>query len=106
MGEGFSDYYDNKKNITSHLNEFTYNYETNESEYKPKIITLEIYNRIKEGMTQEEVILNLGKYDNKLNGENTYMLEWGNSNMSKGYWISIIFNKEGTVVSKSQIGLK
>lgn len=106
MGEGFSDYYDNKKNTTSHLNEFTYNYETNECEYKPEKITLEMYNRIKEGMTQEDVILNLGKYNNKLDGENTYMLEWGDSNISKGYWISIVFNKEDTVVSKSQIGLK
>ncbi len=106
IGEGASDYISGIDNAQSHIDEFSYNYQTGKVEYKPSDITLEMYNRIKEGMTQEEVISILGKYETKLDGENTYLLQWGESNMSKGYWISIVFNKDETVSSKSQLGLK
>lgn len=106
MGKGANDFITGIDNSQSHIDEFSYNYETGEVEYKPSNITLEMYNRIKEGMTQKEIISILGKYETKSEGENTYLLQWGESNMSKGYWISIVFNKDGTVASKSQLGLK
>ena len=92
----------------SHLNEFSYNNKTGEVEYKPSNITLETYNIIKEGMTQEEVISVLGEYENKQEGEDTYILEWGNSYspVYGGYWIQIIFNENKKVSSKYQLGLK
>lgn len=91
----------------THLDEFSYNYVTDEVEYHP-IITLEMYNRIKEGMAQEEVISILGKQENKLDGENTYVLEWGNSYkpVTGGYWIQIVFDKKTSkVTNMSQTGL-
>lgn len=94
-----------ENNIQSHLNEFTYNYETGEVEYRPTQITLEMYSRINEGMNEKEVIQILGVGE-KLEGENTYMISWGDINMSKGYTIQIIFNTNNEVISKSQIGLK
>lgn len=107
IGEGASDFIEGINNAESQLDKFSYNYETGEVEYKPKKITLEMYNRIKEGMNQEDVVLNLGKYDNKMTGDNTYMLEWGDAEMKKGYWISIIFSKDtNTICNKYQIGLK
>lgn len=107
IGEGASEFIEGINNAESHLDEFSYNYETGEVEYRPKKITLEMYNRIKEGMNQEDVVLNLGKYDNKMTGDNTYILEWGDAEMKKGYWISIVFNKDtNTVFNKTQIGLK
>lgn len=106
IGEGASDYISGIDNAQSHIDEFSYNYETGKVEYKPSNTTLEMYNRIKEGMKQEEVVSILGEYETKLDGENTYLLQWGESNMSKGYWISIVFNEDGTVSSKSQLGLK
>jgi len=106
IGEGASNFISGIENSQSHINEFSYNYETGEVEYKPSKITLEMYERIKVEMEQKEVVTILGKYENKLDGENTYILDWGDSNMSKGYWIRVIFSKEGNVISKSQIGLK
>ena len=98
IGEGASEFIEGINNAESHLDEFSYNYETGEVEYRPKKITLEMYNRIKEGMNQEDVVLNLGKYDNKMTGDNTYILEWGDAEMKKGYWISIVFNKDTNTV--------
>lgn len=106
IGNSSTDFISGIDNANSNLNEFTYNYNTGEVEYKISKITLEMYNRIEEGMRQEELISILGKYENKLDGENTYILDWGDSNMSKGYWIRVIFSKDGNVISKSQIGLK
>lgn len=95
-------------NAQSHSNEFSYNYETGKTEYTPLKITLEMYNSIKQEMTQEEVISILGKYNNKLDSENTYILEWGNSYspVNDGYWIQIVFNKDKKVLNKYQVGLK
>jgi len=106
IGNSATDFISGIDNANSHLNEFSYNYDSGEVEYRPSKITLQMYNRIEEGMKQEEIISVLGKYENKLEGENTYILDWGDSNMSKGYWIRVIFSKEGNVISKSQIGLK
>lgn len=92
----------------SHLNEFSYNYETGQAEYKPSKITLEMYNKIKEGMKEEELSSILGKCDNKLQGEETYIMEWGNSYspVYGGYWIQIVLDTNNTVMSKNQVGLK
>lgn len=108
IGEGASDYISGIDNAQSHIDEFSYNYETGEVEYKPSKITLEIYNRIKEGTTQEEVISILGKHEKKSEGENTYMLEWGNSYapINNGYWIQIVFDTNKKVLSKYQTGLE
>lgn len=107
-GEGASDYISGIDNTKSHIDEFSYNYKTGEVEYKPSKITLEMYNRIKEGTTQEEVISILGKYEKKSEGENTYMLEWGNSYapINNGHWIQIVFDTNKKVFSKYQTGLE
>lgn len=108
IGRGASDYINGIENANSHLNEFSYNYETGKVEYKPSEINLEMYNRIKKEMTQEDVVSILGNYDNKLDGENTYMLEWGNSYapINNGYWIQIVFDMNKKVLSMYQMGLK
>lgn len=105
IGEEANEYYKGIENAQSHLNEFEFNYENNEVEYKP-IITLNLFNKVNENMTEEEIIKILGNYDFKAEGENTYLLSWGQPNMSKGYWIQIILSKENKMISKSQIGLK
>lgn len=93
------------ENIKSHINEFIYNNETGNVEYKPEI-TIEAYNKIQKGMTEKEVISILGTYDEKSKGDNSYMIAYGKINMSNGYRIQIILdNKSQTVISKSQIGL-
>lgn len=109
MGNSASEFTKGIDNAQSHLDEFSYNYGTGEVEYKPSKITLEMYNRIEEGMSQEEVILILGQYEDVLNGENTYILEWGNeySPVYNGYWIQITFDaNEKNVLNKYQIGLE
>lgn len=109
MGKGASDFITDIDNSESHIDEFSYNYETGEVEYKPSNITLEMYNRIKEGMTQEEVISILGKYETKSEGENTYVLEWGNSYapINNGYWLQIVFDTtHQNVLNTYQVGLK
>lgn len=108
IGEEATDFISSIDNAQSHLNEFSYNYQTGEVEYEPSRITLETYNRIKEGMLEDEVISILGKYENKLNRENTYMLEWGNSYapITDGHWIQIVFDMNKKVSSKHQMGLK
>lgn len=109
IGDGASDFIEGINNAQSHVNEFYYNNTTGEAEYKPSKITLEMYDKIQEGMSQEEVVLILGQYEDILNGENTYTLEWGNeySPMYDGYWIQITFdiNKKETL-KKHQFGLK
>ena len=108
IGRGASNYINGIENANSHLNEFSYNYETGKVEYKPSEINSEMYNRIKKEMTQEEVVSILGNYDNKLDGENTYVLEWGNSYepINNGYWIQIVFDMNKKVSSMYQMGLK
>lgn len=109
IGESASEYLKGIDNAKSHIDEFIYNKDTGEVEYRSTNITLQMYNRIQEGMEQEEVGLILGKYDSKLNGENTYILEWGNSYapIKGGYWIKITFdNANNQVTNKYQYGLK
>jgi len=108
MAEGFSSYFSDIDNAESQLDKFSYNYETGKVDYKSSKITLEKYNKIEKGMTEDEVIINLGSYDNKLNGENTYTLEWGNSYspLYDGYWVQITFNTKGNVLNKNQVGLE
>lgn len=106
IGKSTVDFLKGIDNAKSHIDEFFYNSQTGNVEYKPSEITLEMFNRIKEGMIENEVILNLGQYDNKILGENSYVISYGNSDLSKGYWIQIVFNKNNKVISKSQIGLK
>lgn len=108
IGNSASDYMKGIDNAKSHLDEFSYNNATGKVDYKPKI-TLEAYNKIKEGMTQEEIVEILGEQENRLEGENTYILEWGDSYkpVTGGYWIQIVFdNKTNKVTNMSQVGLQ
>lgn len=107
MVEGMSDYYKGINNSKSHIDEFNYNNTTGKVEYRPTI-TLEKYNNIREGMDDKEVVSIIGNYDKKSEGENTYMLEWGNaySPVYNGYWIQIIFDTNNKVLNKYQTGLK
>ena len=108
IGETAKDYVEGIKNAESHLNEFPYNNETGQVEYHPKI-TLEAYNRIKEEMTKEEVVAILGKEDNiiKNDNSNSYIVEYGESYLTKGYWVQIIIDKEtNKVLKKYQVGLE
>ncbi len=109
IGSGALDYLTGINNAQSYLNDFTYNYETGEVEYKPSTITLEKFNRIKEGMKKNEVIAILGKGEELHTEESkTYMMTWGNLNMTETpyYIIQIIFNENDEVVMSSQLGLK
>lgn len=109
IGKGATDFIEGIDNAKSHLNEFSYNYEKSEVEYKPLKITLEMYNRITEGMSQDEAVSILGQYEDILNGEDTYILEWGNeyAPVYDGYWIQITFNtNEKRVLKKHQFGLE
>lgn len=109
IGKGASDFLEGIENGESHIDEFSYNYQTGEVEYKPLKITSEMYNRIEEGMSEDEVVSILGKYEDIFNGENTYILEWGNeySPVYGGYWIQITFdNNEKQVLKKHQYGLE
>lgn len=110
IGESASDFYTGTQEANTHLDEFTYNYETGEVEYRAETVTLEMYNRIKNGMSEEEVVNILG-IGEKLSteGSNTYMITWGDVNITKEpyYNVQIIFNNDTKeVVNKSQIGLK
>lgn len=109
IGKSATDFLNDTDNAESHLEEFSNNYKDEVVEYKPSKITLDKYETIKEDMEEEEVISILGQYDKRNDGENTFLLEWGNSYspVYDGYWIQIIFNnKDKKVLSKSQIGLK
>lgn len=109
IGKSATDFLNDTDNAKSHLEEFSNNYKDEVVEYKPSKITLDKYETIKEDMEEEEVISILGQYDKRNDGENTFLLEWGNSYspVYDGYWIQIIFNnKDKKVLSKSQIGLK
>lgn len=102
--EGFKSFNEGIQNSEGYLDDFSYNYNTGEVEYIPKTITLEMYNRIKNGMTEKEVISVLGKGE-KLNpkNSNTYMIMWGKS----GSVIQITFDKKtNTVIYANQVGLK
>ncbi len=106
IGSSASDYINEIDNAQSHLNEFTYDSSSGIVNYTPSSITLEMYNRIDNGMSENEVISILGTGE-KMEGESTYLISWGTSNMSKGYWIQIVFDSStNNVISKSQIGLK
>lgn len=107
IGKGASDYLEGIENANSHLNEFTYNYATGEVEYKPQI-TLEKYNQIENGMTEEVVISILGNGEKMQQEESKgFLMAWGELNLNNYpyYWIQIIFNSSGEVTSKYQLGL-
>lgn len=108
IGQASSDFMTGIDKADSYTNDFSYNYETGEVEYHPTI-TLEMYNRIEEGMTKQNVIDNLGKEDNIIENEesNSYIIEYGESYLTKGYWVQIIIDKEtNKVLKKYQVGLK
>ena len=108
MGKGAADFTAGIENAESYIDDFSYNYNTGEVEYHPNI-TLEMYNRINEGMSQDEVISILGNYDNKIDGDNSYVLEWGNaySPVNDSHWIQIVLGSNTkTVLSKYQVGLQ
>lgn len=107
IGEGATDFIEGINDADSHLDEFTYNYETGEVEYKPQI-TIEKYNQIKEGMTQDEVINILGDGEKlQPDGSEGFLMTWGDLNLSNSpyYCIHVIFDSSGKVSSKYQLGL-
>lgn len=108
IGNSAKEYVEGKENANSHIDEFSYNNTTGEVEYHPTI-TLEMYNRIEEGMTKEEVISILGKEDSIFGedeGEN-YIIEYGDSLLKKGYWIHFTMDrKTNKVINKKQVGLE
>ena len=108
IGESASDFYTGIEKADTHLDEFTYNYETGEVEYHPPI-TLEKYDSIKEGMTEKQVISILGNGE-KLQPEGSigFLMTWGELEIWEPpyYRIQIKFDSSGEVVSKSQMGLE
>lgn len=109
IGKEMTDFYSGIENANTHINEFTYNYETGQVEYKPVTITLEMYNRINNGMTEKEVINILGNGE-KLQPEKSagFLINWGKLEIWEYPYfnIQINFNSSGEVISKSQLGLK
>ncbi len=108
IGQAATDYIEDTKNANSYINDFSYDYTTGEVDYHPTI-TLEMYNRIKEGMTKEDVISILGKEDDILgkDEEEDYIIEYGDTFLSKGYWIHFTMDrKTNKVINKKQVGLK
>ena len=92
----------------SHLDEFTYNNETGEVEYHPEI-TLDKYEQIEEGMTEETVTSILGEGEKtETNGSNGFLITWGELNIWEPpyYVIQITFDSSKKVVSKQQMGLE
>lgn len=108
IGNAMAEFYTEIERANTHLDEFTYNYETGEVEYKPSKITLEMFNRVKYGMTKSEVIALLGNGEELHSEESkTYMMTWGDLDLAKApyYRIQIIFNENNEVISSSQLGL-
>jgi hypothetical protein len=108
IGNAMTEFYTGIERANTHLDEFTYNYETGEVKYKPSKITLEMFNKVKDGMKKSEVIAILGNGDELHTEESkTYMMTWGNLDLDKApyYRIQIIFNENNEVISSSQLGL-
>ena len=108
IGEGVTNFIEGVYDADSHVDEFTYNYATGKVEYKPKI-TIEKYNEVKKGMTEEEVVNILGNGEKLQPKEaNGFLMTWGDINISNYpyYRIQIAFDFLGKVTSKYQIGLE
>jgi len=106
IAKGFEEYYQQKENTTSHLNDFSYNYETGEVEYKHSTITLEMYNRIQEGMERKKVedILGKGRETPGID-EKSYYLNWGLTEGLKDNQVIVIEFYNDKVTGKTQLGL-
>lgn len=106
IAKGFEEYYQQKENTTSHLNDFSYNYETGEVEYTPSNITIEMYNKIKEGMERKKVEEILGKGRETPNiEEQSYYLNWGVEEGLKENQVIVIEFYNNKVTGKTQLGL-
>lgn len=106
IGKGFKQYYQEKENTTSYLNDFSYNNETGEVEYKPSTITLDIYNKIIEGMERKEVEKILGKgRETPGIDEKNYYLNWGLTEGLKEDQVIVIEFYNDKVERKTQLGL-
>lgn len=104
FAEGMTSYYEGIEDAEGYLDDFSYNYITEEVEYNPKTITLEMFNRIQKGMTEEEVIEILGIGEKITTDElSTYIINWEKSNSM----VQICFDKEDNkVIYANQVGLK
>lgn len=107
INEGITDFIEGTDKADSHLDEFIFNDTTDEIDYVPKI-TIKEYNRIKNGMTEDQVVSILGKGEKSQPDENSgFLMSWGDFNLNNPpyYRIQIVFNSSGEVTSKRQLGL-
>lgn len=91
-----------------YLDEFNETLETNEIEYT-SIITLEKFDLIQNGMTEDEVTRILGEGEkSQPEGNYGFMISYGDLYLSNPpyYAVQIIFNSSSQVINKMQIGLK
>ena len=108
IAETMKDFMEETDNAKSHIDEFSYNYETGEVEYHPEI-TLESYDKIKEEIKKKNVINILGSGEKIQSEESSgYLMTWGNLETWEFpyYCIQITFDSTNKVISKNQIGLK
>lgn len=104
---GATDYTEGVYKADSHLDEFVFNETTNEVDYLPEI-TIEKYNMIENGMTEDEVVSILGRGEKNQTDKNSgFLISWGDLNLNNPpyYRIQIVFNSSGEVISKNQLGL-
>lgn len=107
IGTSANNFYKETQNAEGYLNDFAYNETTGKVEYHPQI-TLEKYDRIKEGMTEQEVTSILGDGEKiQPEGANSYLMTWGDLDLKKPPYcrVQITFSLNGTVKNKTQIGL-
>ena len=106
IGESASDFYTGIEKADTHLDEFTYNYETGEVEYKTDTSWLDKYEQIKVGMSKEEVEQILGEGFKTPDIENgSFYLNWGEGQgLNKGQVITIHFTNN-KVTNKTQLNI-
>lgn len=107
IGESASDFYTGIQEADTHLDEFTYNYETGEVEYKTDTSWLDKYELIRVGMSREEVeqILGEGFKTPDIEDESFY-LNWGEGQgLDKGQVITVHFTNN-RVTNKTKLNIE
>ena len=106
IGESASDFYTGIEKADTHLDEFRYNYETGEVEYKTDTSWLDKYEQIKVGMSKEEVEQILGEgFKTPDIEDGSFYLNWGEGQgLNKGQVITIYFTNN-KVTNKTQLNI-